>query len=176
MAAPAPSVEVLDAAAARAAAPRLAELLIATVAEGAAVTFLAPLACDVALAFWRRVVADVGAGHRRLLVAREAGRILGTVQLALATPPNQPHRAEVVKLLVDPAARRRGLGRALMLAVEAEARSVGRRLLTLDTRRGDAGEALYRALGWVEAGFIPDYALNSDGTPHAATFFWKSLG
>ena len=101
---------------------------------------------------------------------------MGTVTLDLATPPNQTHRAEVAKLLVHPAARRRGVGQALMAALEAEAAQRGRRLLTLDTRADDAGEALYRRLGWQEAGRIPGFALNADGSASATVFFYKQIG
>lgn len=169
-------VEALDAAAAVSAERRLAEILVACVAGGAAVTFLPPLALDVARGFWRKVASDVATGEKLLLVAWLDGALVGTVQLQLAMPPNQPHRAEVAKLLVDPAARRHGIGRALMRRVEQAAQRHGRRLLVLDTRADDAGELLYRSLGWQEAGRIPGYALNGDGTPHAAVFFWKALG
>jgi ribosomal protein S18 acetylase RimI-like enzyme len=98
----------------------------------------------------------------------------GTVMLEFAASPNQPHRAEVQKLLVHPDARRRGLARALMARSEQEARQVGKTLLTLDTRAGDAAEALYRSMGWHEAGRIPDYALNADRTPCDTVLFWKN--
>ena len=103
------------------------------------------------------------------------GTLLGTAQLVLDMPPNQPHRADVAKLLVDPAARRAGLGRALMLRLEAEARRHGRRLLVLDTLAGDAGERLYRATGWNEVGAIPGFALDEHGAEHATILFWKRV-
>ena len=104
----------------------------------------------------------MAAGSRVLLAAWLDGALVGTVQLDLGTPENQPHRAEVAKLLVDPAVRRRGVGRALMRRAEQAARAVGRRLLTLDTRAGDVAEPLCRALGWQEAGRIPGHALDAD--------------
>jgi ribosomal protein S18 acetylase RimI-like enzyme len=104
------------------------------------------------------------------------GVLVGTVTLDLAMPPNQPHRAEVAKLLVHPAARRRGVAQTLMAALETKAAQRGRRLLTLDTRADDAGEALYRRLGWQEAGRIPGFALNADGSASATVFFYKQIG
>jgi ribosomal protein S18 acetylase RimI-like enzyme len=168
-------VEALDAAAAASAERRLADILIGCVAAGAAVTFLPPLAPEVARGFWRGVSADVAAGRKLLLAAWLDGALVGTVQLDLAMPQNQPHRAEIAKLLVDPAARRQGIGRALMRRAEQAAQRLGRKLLTLDTREGDAAEALYRSLGWQEVGRIPDYALNADRTFHAAVIFYKQL-
>jgi len=100
---------------------------------------------------------------------------VGTAMLEFASAPNQPHRAEVQKLLVHPDARRRGVARALMAQVEIEARRAGRSLLTLDTRAGDAAENLYRAMGWQEAGRIPGFALNADRTPCDTIFFWKQV-
>jgi len=117
---------------------------------------------------------DVAAGTRILLAAWDDGTLLGTVMLEFAASPNQPHRAEVQKLLVHPDARRRGLARALMARLEQEAGRVGKTLLTLDTRAGDAAERLYRAMGWHEAGRIPGFALNADGTPCDTVLFWKS--
>ena len=139
-------------------------------------SFLPPLSADVARDFWRRSLADIALGRRAIWVAWVDGVLAGTVTLDLAMPPNQPHRAEVAKLLVHPAARRRGVGQALMAALEAEAVQRGRRLLTLDTRADDAGEALYRRLGWQEAGRIPGFALNADGSACDTLFFYKQLG
>jgi GNAT superfamily N-acetyltransferase len=168
-------VEALDAGAAASAERPLADLLVACVAAGASVSFLPPLSAAVGRNFWKRVSADVALGRRALLVAWLDGALVGTVQLALDTPPNQPHRADVAKLLVDPAQRRQGVGRALMRRVEQTASGVGRRLLVLDTRRGDAGEALYRGSGWNEAGVIPGYALNPDLSFCDTVIFWKAL-
>jgi acetyltransferase len=152
----------------------LAELLVDAVESGAAVSFLAPLAPDDAEAWWRRTLSTSATGAI-LLVARDAEGIVGTVQLHPAWAPNQPHRAEIAKLLVHRRSRRTGLGTQLMRAIEAAAGSAGFRLLTLDTKRGDAAERLYRQLGWTAAGTIPGYALDSDGTPHDTVIFYKEL-
>ncbi|HXA24554.1 MAG TPA: GNAT family N-acetyltransferase [Acetobacteraceae bacterium] len=172
---PVVGVEILDAASAASAERRLAEILCACVDAGASVSYLPPLAQKVACAFWKRMAADVAAGTRILIAAWDDAALVGTVMLEFASSPNQPHRAEVQKLLVHPAARRRGLARALMLRAEQEARQAGRTLLTLDTRAGDAAENLYRAMGWHEAGRIPGYALNADLTPCDTIFFWKHV-
>jgi ribosomal protein S18 acetylase RimI-like enzyme len=169
------TIELLDPAAAAAAERRLAEILCACVDAGASVSFLPPLPLHVARALWRDTAAEVASGARLLLGAWSEGELVGTVTLDLATPPNQPHRAEVQKLLVHPQARRRGIARALMLQAEEAALSARRTLLTLDTRAGDAAERLYRQLGWTEAGRIPGYALNADGTPCDTILFWKRL-
>lgn len=169
-------VEALDAAAAASAERRLSEILVACVDAGASVSFLPPMAMGEARAFWRKVASDVAAGTRLLLAAWSGGALVGTVQVDCGTPPNQPHRAEIAKLLVDPAARRQGVGRALMRRAEQAARGVGRSLLTLDTRADDHAEPLYRALGWTEAGRIPGWALNQDRTTYCDTiFFWKRV-
>lgn len=172
---PTPRPRRVDAAEAAALAPALAEVLVECVAGGASVSFMAPLAPDRALAFWQGVAAGVGAGDRALFVAEEAGRVLGTVQLLLAMPENQPHRAEIAKMLVRPAARGRGLGTALMRAAEALALDSGRTLLVLDTAEGGAGERLYRRLGWIPLGTIPRFALHPDGRPCGSTFFYRDL-
>lgn len=167
----------LDAAGLAARRSDFAALLSACVHAGGSVGFVLPFDDAAAAAFWRDAVEPSVAAGRRLIWAVEAqGDLLGTVQLDLAGPPNQPHRAEVSKLLVHPAQRRRGIGRALMGALEAEARGRGRSLLTLDTRTGDVGEPLYRALGFETAGVIPGYCLDPvtqalDGT----TFMYKTL-
>jgi ribosomal protein S18 acetylase RimI-like enzyme len=155
----------------------LAEILHAAVHGGAGVSFFVPFSLDEAHAFWvRQVLPHVRAGTRRVMVARSSGRIVGTVQLDLATPPNQRHRAAVTKLLVDPAARRRGIARALMLALEAVAGEAGRTLLTLDTVSGSPAEFLYRSLGYEVAGVIPHYARASVRAElEDATFLYKEL-
>ncbi|TCZ59761.1 GNAT family N-acetyltransferase [Roseicella aquatilis] len=169
------AVEVLDAAGAASAERRLSEILVACVESGASVSFLRPLPMQRARGYWKGVASDVAAGRRLLLAAWRDGTLVGTVQLVLAMPQNQPHRADVAKLLVHPEARRAGLGRALMTRVEQEARRLGRRLLVLDTLAGSAGEALYRAMGWQEVGAIPGFALDETGAEHATIFFWKRL-
>jgi len=169
------AVQVLDVAAMASAECSLAKILCACVDAGASVSYLPPLALEIARDFYRRVARDVAAGICVALAGWVDGELLGTVLLDLGTPPNQPHRAEVKKLLVHPKARRRGLARALMAALEQAARDAGRTLLTLDTRAGDMAESLYRAMGWQEAGRIPGYALNADGTACDTLFFWKEL-
>lgn len=155
----------------------LASVLHASVHAGASVSFILPFSLDDARAFWRdHVIPRVEAGSRRLLVACLADRIVGTVQLDLATPPNQTHRAEVLKLLVHPDARRNGIARALMVVLEDVARTENRTLLTLDTRTGDHAEPLYLSLGYLRAGVIPNYAraLHSP-TLEATTILYKQL-
>jgi GNAT superfamily N-acetyltransferase len=166
-------VEALDAAAAASAERRLADLLVACVAEGASVEFLPPLPRDRAIAFWKQTSAAVAAGSRVLLVAWREGVLAGSVTLDLATAQNQPHVAAIQKLLVDPLARRAGIGRALMRRAEQAARGHGRRILTLDTRAGSAAEALYRAEAWQELGRIPGHELDAAGRACDTVFFWK---
>ena len=167
------AVRQLDAAGATSAERALADILRACVDAGAAVSFLPPLAAETARAFYHRLARDVAAGTRVLLAGWVDGVLAGTVTLDCATPMNQPHRADVQKMLVHPAARRRGLARALMQTLEDAARTQQRTLLTLDTRAGDAAEPLYRSLGYQEAGRIPNYALNADGTKHTTVIYWK---
>ena len=113
-------------------------------------------------------------GRRVLLAALAGGTLVGTVQLVAAVPPNQPHRADIAKLLVRRSARGRGVGRLLMERVEVEAKAAGKTLLVLDTVTGDAGERLYERLGWNRVGVIPNYALYPDGRPCSTTVFWKA--
>jgi len=154
----------------------LARLLVEAATSGAAVSFLADLTIERAEAWWRETIASA-ATRAVFLVAREAGRVVGTVQLHPAWAPNQPHRGEVAKLIVDEKSRGAGLGAQLMTAVEEAARSGGFRLLTLDAKRGGAADRLYRRLGWTAVGAIPRYALDPDGeTPHDAVIFYKDLG
>ncbi|UPY36144.1 GNAT family N-acetyltransferase [Sediminicoccus sp. KRV36] len=169
-------VEMLDAAAAASAERRLAEILVACVAAGASVSYLHPLSREKSRGFWKRVSTDVAQGHRVLLAAWADGALAGTVQLDLGTPENQPHRAEVAKLLVDPAFRRRGVGEALMRRAEQAALRLGRSLLTLDTRADDLAEPLYRRLGWQEGGRIPGYALDETGQARDTLFFYRTPG
>jgi GNAT superfamily N-acetyltransferase len=152
----------------------LADVLIDCVDGGASVSFMHPLGRDRALAFWRRVAQGVAAGERALLVAEDAKGLCGTVQLVLDQPENQPHRAELSKMLVHRRARRQGLGAALMRAAEATARACGKTLLVLDTASGDAGR-LYERLGWERVGVIPDYALLPHGGLCGTTIFYRKL-
>ncbi|MCC6904998.1 MAG: GNAT family N-acetyltransferase [Anaerolineae bacterium] len=175
---PAPAelrIDELDSPAARAALPILIDLLQDAVSGGASVGFLPPLALEDARRYWEDVIGGLTSNSRVLLAARLDGRIVGTVQLALETRRNGDHRAEVQKLLVHSAARRRGIGRALMEAVEQAARAHRRSLLVLDTRLDDPSDALYRALGYTEAGRIPGYARSTDGSLHTTVFFYKML-
>jgi len=140
----------------------LSDVLRAIVYDGAGVSFIVPFSLDDAREFWiEKVLPGVRARTRRVLVARRGTRIVGTVQLEFPWPPNQPHRAEVAKLLVHPSHRRRGIARALMVALEVLALSEGRTLLTLDTWTGRSAEALYLSLGYVSVGVIPRFARGS---------------
>lgn len=153
----------------------LADVLIDCIEGGASVSFMHPLAPATAQAFWRSVAAGVAAGERALLVAEDDGGIVGTVQLVLAQPENQPHRADLVKMLVHRRARRRGLGAALIQAAEDMGRDCGKTLLVLDTVTGSDAERLYARMGWVRVGTIPDYALLSHGGLWGTTLFYKTL-
>jgi len=154
----------------------LTALLIDCVDGGASVSFMHPLAPERAERFWRRVATGVAAGERALLVAEDArGAIVGTVQLVLDQPDNQPHRADVAKMLVHRRARRQGLGAALMRATEEVARELGKTVLVLDTVTGGDAERLYARLGWQRVGVIPDYALWPRGGLCATTVFYRLL-
>ncbi|WP_395320205.1 GNAT family N-acetyltransferase [Variovorax sp. UC74_104] len=152
----------------------LAAVLADCVDGGASVSFMHPLSQERAQAFWRNVAAGVDSGERALLVAEDEEGILGTVQVVLAQPENQPHRGEVAKMLVHRRARRRGVGALLMKAAEAVARERGKTLLVLDTSSADA-ERLYERSGWVRVGTIPGFALLPQGEPCATTFFYREL-
>jgi GNAT superfamily N-acetyltransferase len=155
----------------------LADVLHAAVHGGAGVSFFLPFSQEDAGRFWReKVLPGVLAGTKRVVVARQDGRIVGTVQLDLATPPNQPHRADVAKMLVHPSVRRRGIGRGLMTTLEGIAQEAGRTLLTLDTVTGSAAEPLYRSIGYVTVGVIPGYA-RASLTPdlESTTIMYKQL-
>ena len=153
----------------------LAGVLIDCVEGGASVSFMHPLPHDRAAAFWRRVGQDVAAGERALLVAEDARGLCGTVQLVLDQPENQPHRADLSKLLVHHRARRQGMGEALMRAAEATARECGKTLLVLDTANDEA-ERLYERLGWERVGVIPGYALLPHGGLCGTTVYYRNLG
>ena len=153
----------------------LAAILVDCVAGGASVSYLAPLSHEQARAAFEAVAVEVEQGRRLLLGAFANGDLVGTVQLILALPPNQPHRAEIAKLLVHRSARRRGIAELLMAGAEAEARAEGKTLLVLDTVTGDDAERLYERLGWIKVGVIPGYALYPDGRPCDTTIFWKAL-
>jgi ribosomal protein S18 acetylase RimI-like enzyme len=168
-------IERLTGAQARTSLSELITLLQDAVDSDASVGFVPPLSEAEAREYWEDVLAELNTPKRLLLVARASNRIIGAVQLELAQRANGRHRAEVQKLMVLREARRQGLGRALMNAVEATACEQNRSLLVLDTRAGDAAEQLYRALGYVEAGRIPQYALGADGALHPTIFFYRLL-
>lgn len=159
----------------RAALPALAEILSDCVKGGASVGFMQPFTPKDAVPFWEAVCASVARDETVLIVADVDGRLVGTVQLGIATMPNQPHRADIKKLLVHRDARGLGLARRLMEKAEAEAVRRGRRVLVLDTATGEPAEAIYGRLGWLRAGVVPDYALMPDGRYCSTTFFYKHL-
>jgi GNAT superfamily N-acetyltransferase len=170
------TVERLDADAAAAAVPELAEVLAECVEAGASVSFMAPFDRALGVEHFETAAREVAAGRRIVLAARDGGgRLVGTVQVLLAMPPNQPHRGEIAKLLVRPSARRQGIAQALMERAEAEAAAAGKTLLLLDTA-SDVAERLYARLGWTRLGVVPDFALLPDGAPCDTTFFWKRIG
>lgn len=154
----------------------LGSLLAACVSAGASVGFLAPLAATDAEAFWRRIGDRVGAGELIGWLALDRDDVAGCVFLVAGTMPNQRHRGEVMKLLVDPARRRQGLATALMQRLEESARAIGKTLLTLDTAEGDDGIHLYRRLGYSMAGVIPGYARAGDGSMRDTILMYKALG
>jgi len=154
----------------------LASVLVDCVAGGASVSYLAPFSHEQARSVFEAVATEVDQGRRLLLAAFADGDLVGTVQVILALPPNQPHRAEIAKLLVHRSARRRGIAQLLMESAEAEARAEGKTLLVLDTVTGDDAERLYERLRWNRVGVIPGYALYPDGRSCDTTVFWKALG
>jgi GNAT superfamily N-acetyltransferase len=154
---------------------QLADVLVDCVEGGASVSFMSPFSHAQALAFFHKVAASVAADDTVLLAARLDGRIVGTVQLGLDTPPNQPHRADIKKMLVHRSARGHGIGAALMAEVEEEARRRGRWLVVLDTVPGENGHRLYLRAGWTQTGLVPDYALFPDGRLCDTTIMWKRL-
>ena len=170
------NVAALDPAEFAKAVERLAQILQACVHEGASIGFVMPFERNEARAYWLdRVAAPHAAGGKLVLVATRGGDIAGTAQLDLDSMPSKRHHAEVSKVLVDPAFRRAGVGRALMWEIERHAAKEGRWLLTLDTA-GDAAEALYRSLGYSLAGAIPNYARNAFADSYDATrLMYKDL-
>src|SRR5437870_10432542 len=153
----------------------LADVLTDCVDGGASVSFMHPLTRERAAAFWRRVANAVAAGERALLVAEDALGLCGTVQLVLDQPENQPHRADLSKMLVHRRVRRQGLGAALMRAAEATARDCGKTLLVLDAVTGGDAARLYERLGWERVGDIPGYALMPRGSLCSTTVFYRNL-
>jgi len=153
----------------------LTQLLQDCVMGGASLGFLSPLGADEAQAYWDGVAADMRSGARLLLVAMEGVELAGAVQLALCGKKNGQHRAEIEKLMVHTRHRRKGLGDALMLGIEALAGEHGRSLLVLDTRCDDTASTLYRKHGYIEAGRIPGYALSADGGLDGTSYFYKQM-
>jgi GNAT superfamily N-acetyltransferase len=154
---------------------QLADVLIDCVEGGASVSFMLPITRERAAAFWHRVCEDVAAGRRALLVADDAHGICGTVQLIFDLPENQPHRADLVKMLVHRRARRRGVGAALMRAAEDTARECGKTLLVLDAVTDGDAARLYERLGWIRVGDIPNYALYPNGKPCGTTYYYREI-
>jgi ribosomal protein S18 acetylase RimI-like enzyme len=170
-------IDILSPADLPAALPELAEILHQTVHHGASVGFILPFTLSDARAFWTdQVFPAVERGATQLFVARLGDGIVGTAQLGLSLPPNQKHRADVMKLLVHPSARRQGIGRLLMQDVLKRARTLGKGLLVLDTRSGDPSQSLYRSLGFKVAGQIPGFCRNpSDPILEPTTYMYKTL-
>lgn len=169
------TIERLDAEAAARSVEALADVLVDCVEGGASVSFMWPLPRERAIAFWEGVAAKVARGEAILLAALDAAGLCGTAHLSTAVPENQPHRADVTKMLVHRRARRQGVGEALLRRIEDEAADAGRTMLVLDTVTGSDAERLYRRGRWNVCGVIPNYALFPDGRPCATTVFWKAI-
>jgi ribosomal protein S18 acetylase RimI-like enzyme len=155
---------------------QLAALLVAVVAGGGSVSFMHPLALQEARQFWTDAMASAARGERVVLGALEGGMLLGTVTLLLSFPPNQPHRAEIAKMMTLPAARRRGVAGQLLRAAEALAVERGKTLLMLDTASDGGAAHLYEAHGFTLAGTVPDFAFKPHGGLSGTMFYWKRIG
>jgi hypothetical protein len=155
----------------------LASIIIASVDCGAAISFMQPMERRDAQAFWtQKVFPEVNLGNKILLAAFAGDKAVGTVQLDTKLPPNQPHRCEVAKMAVHPDFRRQGIAKSLMMNLESEAKAAKKSLITLDTKTGDRAQALYRNLGYLEAGTIPNFALDPDGKElHSTTYMYKMI-
>ena len=174
------TIRTINAADAAALQPQLVTLLQHSVDDGASIGFLPPLSADEAGAYWQSVQAALAGPYRVMLVAEEGAgangeQVVGTVQLDLVAKTNAPHRAEVIKLMVEPSRRRQGIGRALMQAIEAQAQALGRTTLVLDTREGDPSEQLYQGLGYVRVGVIPQYVISEKGGRDGTVIYYKLL-
>jgi GNAT superfamily N-acetyltransferase len=169
-----PDILVLDAAAAKTAIDELSDVLVDCVEGGASVSFMLPFTRADAATFFETVIASVARGETVLVAAKLDGRIVGSVQLGLDMPPNQPHRGDIKKLLVHRAARNRGIGSLLMARAEAEAKARGRTLLVLDTASAEA-ERVYQRSGWQRVGVVPGYAMWPAGGFCDTVFFWKRI-
>ncbi|MBA4786099.1 MAG: GNAT family N-acetyltransferase [Rhizobiales bacterium] len=170
------TIRIADAQAARAAIPDLCEILSDCINGGASLGFMLPFEPKDAAGYWQDIAAQVAAGGIIFCLAEREGKVVGTVQVGLASKPNQPHRGDLMKLLVHRSARGLGLSRRLMEEVEAEAVRRGRSLLVLDTATGSEAEAIYPRFGWERVGVIPDYALWPQGGFCATTLFYKRIG
>lgn len=170
------TIRMLDEQQALAALQDLCEVLADCVEGGASVGFMSPFTPEDGEPYWRGVAVAVGRREVLLFVAEVDGRVSGTVQVGFALKPNQPHRADLMKLLVHRRARGLGLSKLLMQAAEAETAKQGRSLLVLDTATGELAEQIYERLGWTRSGVIPDYALFPDGRYCDTTVFWKRVG
>jgi len=168
-------ISIVDSAYAAHHLDRLATMLIQSVEDGAVVGFVLPFSREQSDAYWLGVFSAIAEQERLLFCATIDGQVVGTVQLYLSPEPNAPHRAEIFKLLVHRDFQGRGVGTALMLAIETEAVRLARSLLILDTVLGGAGERLYRRLGWQEIGVVPHHFVDPHGTPKASVYFMKHL-
>ncbi|WP_142502003.1 GNAT family N-acetyltransferase [Klebsiella sp. 2680] len=156
--------------------PQLTDVLVSCVNGGASVSFMLPFAPETATAFWLKIAQSVANGERIVIAAVDARQqLVGTVQLVIDQAENQPHRADVAKLLVHQNARRQGLANALMIRLEEIAREYGKSVLVLDTATGSGAESFYVQCGWEKAGEIPRYALMPDGELSATSLFYKFL-
>lgn len=154
---------------------QLTDVVMDCVAGGASIGFMNPFTRERAMAFWRRIADDVAAGNRVLLIAEDQGGICGAVQLILNLPENQPHRADLAKMMVHRRARRRGVGSMLLRAAEAQARELGRWLLVLDAVTDGDAARMYARNGWIRVGDVPNFALYPDGGFCSTTYFWRDL-
>jgi ribosomal protein S18 acetylase RimI-like enzyme len=154
----------------------LSEILIETVAHGGSVSFMHPLDPGSAKAFWRKALLAAARGERIVLGASDGAVLVGTVSLLLDCPPNQPHRAEIAKMMTRVSHRGQGVATALLRAAEELAVTLGRTLLTLDTASEDGASLLYERLGFTFAGEIPEYALKPHGGLTGTRLFWKRIG
>jgi GNAT superfamily N-acetyltransferase len=169
------SVRLLNRQQALEAIPALSDILVDGVEGGASLGFMSPLSIAEAPKYWKGIAGAVGRGEILLFASEIDGRIVGTVQVGFAMKPNQPHRGDLMKLLVHSAARGRGISRLLMEAAERESAKHGRWLLVLDTATGSPAEEIYARFGWQRSGVIPDYALYPDGSYCSTTIFYKRV-
>ncbi|TGQ94248.1 GNAT family N-acetyltransferase [Mesorhizobium sp. M8A.F.Ca.ET.208.01.1.1] len=170
------TIEIGPLSASRETLAMLTDLLVETVAAGGSVSFMHPLAAEAARAFWETSLAAAARGERMVLGAWDGGALVGTVTLLLDCPPNQPHRAEIAKLMTSVEYRGRGVGTRLMRAAERLAAEKGRTLLVLDTAAEEGASGLYEKLGFILTGEIPDYALKPHGGLTGTLIYWKRIG